>query len=184
MKPALRLTFIVALCLASFDAAFASGDKFWLDVGDIGGPVFWVAGLGSSLVQDGHLGWDHTARTADGFLATLVVGEGIDLATREKRPYGNSLDSFPSDHASLSFEIAAAQSYYHPKQAFAWYGVATLIAYSRIPAHEHHWQDVIAGAALGYGGGQLSVSSRHGWFLAPIIENSRLGGSLMFSQKL
>ncbi|HWD39858.1 MAG TPA: phosphatase PAP2 family protein [Fimbriimonas sp.] len=125
---------------------------------------------------------DHASRTADGFLATIALGEGLNLATREKRPYSDSRDSFPSDHASLSFEIAAAQSYYHPRQAVVWYGLAGVVAYSRLPAHEHHWQDVVAGALLGYGAGQLSVSSRHGWFLAPIVENSRIGGSLMLTE--
>jgi membrane-associated phospholipid phosphatase len=163
---------------------WGSDHETWLEIGNAGGPVFWVAGLGSSLVQDGRLGPDHAARTFDGFLVSGVLAEGLGDITNERRPYSNAHDSFPSTHATLSFEIAAAQSYYHPRQTVLWYGVASVIAYSRIPAEEHHWQDVIAGAALGYGAGQLSVSSRHGWIIAPLLEKGRPGLSLTFGRHL
>ena len=153
----------------------------WRTFSNVGGATLWIAGLSSSLFQDGRLGPDHAARTLDGFIVDAALNEGLSAVVREKRPYGNAHDSFPSLHSSLSFEVAAAQSYYHPRQAPIWYGAAALISYSRIPAHEHYWQDVLCGGLLGYGSGQLSVSSRHGWLIAPIFEGRRTGGSFSCS---
>lgn len=171
----------LALSIVAVSPAAADDTKTWTNIGEIGGPVLWVAGLASSLVQDGRLGTRHAARTLDGFIVDGLATEALKSLTRERRPYSTSHDSFPSLHASLSFEVAAAQSFYHPGQAPLWYAAAALISYSRIPAHEHHWQDVVAGSALGYGCGQLSVSSPRGWLVSPILERSRPGLSLSFA---
>lgn len=171
--------------LTAFIGIAAAGQaqvKTWHDIGEIGGPVLWVAGLGSSLVQDGRAGMSHAARTFDGMLAAGGVTELLKYASRERRPYETTLDSFPSAHASLSFAAAAAQSYYHPKQAVFWYGAATVIGVARVAGHDHFIQDVVVGAGLGYAAGQLSASSRHGWFVAPLVEHGRSGFMVSFSK--
>lgn len=173
-----RIALVVGL--ASLQAsALATDQQSWSKIGDFGGPILWVAGLGSSLLQDGDSGRAHAARTFDGFLVTGLATELLKVTTREKRPYDNTFDSFPSAHASLSFSVAAAQAYYHPKQAPLWYGAAAVVSYARVAGHEHHPQDVLAGAILGFALGRASVTSRRGWIVAPYMEGGRPG--LMFS---
>lgn len=179
IRPIRVLCATVLFAVAAVSQAQVS---FWHNVGQIGGPVFWVAGLGSSFVQDGSLGLDHAARTFDGMLAAGGVTELLQVTTRERDPYGNGHGAFPSMHTSLSFAVAAAQSNYHPSQAPLWYGAASVIGVARVLGHDHFIQDVVVGAGLGYAAGQLSVSSRHGWFFAPMVEHGRAGFALGVNQ--
>ena len=176
-----------ALALAITIGIAATGHaqvKTWHNIGEIGGPIFWAAGLASSLVQDGSQGLDHAARTLDGMIVSGGLAELIHFAVPERRPYGTTLDSFPSGHTTLSFAVAAAQSHYHPKQAPFWYAAAGLIGYARVAGHDHYFQDVLVGAGFGYAGGQLSASSRHGWIVAPLVENRHVGLRLGFAKSL
>ena len=176
-----------ALTLAITIGIAATGQaqvKTWHNIGEIGGPILSVVGLGSSLVQDGSQGLEHSARTLDGMIVSGGLAELIHFAVPERRPYGTTLDSFPSGHTTLSFAVAAAQSHYHPKQAPFWYAAAGLIGYARVAGHDHYFQDVLVGAGLGYAGGQLSASSRHGWIVAPLVENRHVSLMLGFSKTL
>lgn len=64
--------------------------------------------------------------------------------------------SFPSGHATSGFMAAsllgAASS--KPTKA-AWYGLAAIVATSRVHVRIHHPSDVVAGAAIGLGLGKL-----------------------------
>lgn len=177
--PIHALTCIAALCLASVGNAQV---QTWHDVGEIGGPILWVVGLGSSLVQDGKEGPNHAARTFDGMLVAGGTAELLKHVVREQRPYDTGFDSFPSEHATLSFAVAAAQAYYHPKQATFWYGAATVVAVARVLGHDHYVQDVVVGSGLGYFAGRLSVTSGHGWVVAPLFANHRPGLMVSFSK--
>ena len=181
MSIVLRRT-LVATCLFAIAAISQAQVSFWHNLGQYGGPVFWAAGLGSSYLQDGKLGLDHSARTFDGMLAAGGVTELLKVTANERDPYGSGHGAFPSMHTSLSFAVAAAQSYYHPSQAPLWYGGATLIGVARVLGHDHFIQDVIVGAGLGYAAGQLSVTSKHGWFVAPLVDRGRTGLAVSFSQ--
>jgi membrane-associated phospholipid phosphatase len=155
---------IVCLCaVLSTGLAQADDPTPWRNASDLSAAVLTLTGLTAPLLEDGHAGWSRSVRTFDGLAIDATLTEGLKFLTKEKRPYDDHRDSFPSLHASVSFEIAAAESYFHPSQAPLWYGAAALISYSRIPAHEHHWQDILAGAALGYASGHLAASSREGW---------------------
>lgn len=92
-----KLTFssLFLLCLATIAPTLAHADT-WKEIGETGGPIFWAAGLGSSLLQDGKLGVDHAARTTDGFIAALALTEGLKATVRERRPYQDKVDSFPA----------------------------------------------------------------------------------------
>jgi membrane-associated phospholipid phosphatase len=46
--------------------------------------------------------------------------------------------------------MATVLAEYQPKCKWLAYGVASTIGWSRIETDAHHWQDVVAGAALGY----------------------------------
>ena len=62
--------------------------------------------------------------------------------------------SFPSGHASAAF-LAAALLSNQSKYKLLWYGLAGVVATSRIHVRIHHASDVAVGAAIGLGLGQL-----------------------------
>ena len=58
--------------------------------------------------------------------------------------------SFPSGHASAGFTAATLLADGHKAPwRYGWYGVAAVVASSRIHTRAHHASDVLAGAALG-----------------------------------
>lgn len=65
--------------------------------------------------------------------------------------------SFPSGHASAGFTAATllADGQKAPWR-YGWYGVAAIVASSRIHTRAHHASDVLAGAALGLVLGQVA----------------------------
>jgi membrane-associated phospholipid phosphatase len=160
-----------ALFVAAGSSAFADSSSHKA-LEAVSGPVtviYLAAGLGLPLVEDGPKGKDHTLRTVDTLATSLGIAEVTSLLVREKRPNGADRSSFPSDHATAAFAVAAMQSDFHPKQAPYWYAGATAIAASRVGLHVHYIHDVVAGALLGYGTARWELSERHGLILTPLI---------------
>jgi membrane-associated phospholipid phosphatase len=108
-----------------------------------------------------------------------VLYSGLVLAFNEtslgKRPSGGPY-SFPSGHAGFVFAQAGFL-----QERYGWgYGapalvLATAVSYIRVNIRKHHWRDVIAGGALGYGSVLLTVTPLHAIHLAPIIGPGWLG---------
>jgi undecaprenyl-diphosphatase len=67
--------------------------------------------------------------------------------------------SFPSGHASAAFTAAGVLSQNDPLWPL-YYGVAAVVASSRVYVKIHHASDVVAGAALGVG---LAAVARRVW---------------------
>ncbi len=149
-------------------ADFASGS---------GNILYLAAGIGLPLLSDGAQGRDHALRVADALGTSVLLTEGLKSLVREKRPDSNAHDSFPSGHATAAFVVATTESALHPKQAPLWYLGATLISYSRVRLHRHYTQDVVAGAAIGFGIARLEVSAPHGLILSPLITRDRYGNA-------
>jgi undecaprenyl-diphosphatase len=57
--------------------------------------------------------------------------------------------SFPSGHATAAFTAAVFLSDHDDALAPVWYGLAGMVAFSRLYVRMHHASDVIAGAAFG-----------------------------------
>jgi undecaprenyl-diphosphatase len=57
--------------------------------------------------------------------------------------------SFPSGHTTSSFAVAGVLAKYLKKYAFIFWGVASLIAFSRLYLYVHYPTDVLAGIILG-----------------------------------
>lgn len=117
----------------------------------------------------------HSLRTADAILTSTLLTEGLKHVFREKRPDSSARDSFPSGHATAAFAAATMASHYRPKQSLFWYGGATIIALSRVQLRRHYTQDVIAGAAIGYGVARFEISRPHGLLLSPFIKSDSSG---------
>ena len=102
-----------------------------------------------TLLQDGENGREEAIQGARALLVTGLVTEALKAAVRERRPDSSGMDSFPSGHASLAFAMATVLAEYKPKSTWLAYSTATFIGVSRVSADEHHWYDVVAGAAIG-----------------------------------
>ncbi len=63
--------------------------------------------------------------------------------------FEDGYSSFPSGHASLTFTLAAVLASYYPTWRGVWYGIAGLVAISRIYLDLHFASDIMAGAVLG-----------------------------------
>lgn len=64
-----------------------------------------------------------------------------------------SSPSFPSGHAATAFATAAVVASFYPRLRWPLYGLAALVALSRLYLGVHFGLDVAAGAALGLGVG-------------------------------
>ena len=102
---------------------------------------------------------------AESFLTNVLVKSyfkrrrPIDFSTSgEPLPYGLRrpvTSSFPSGHATSAFTAAAFLSKGDPL-APAYYGLATMVAASRVYVRLHHASDVVAGAAFGFALGRIA----------------------------
>lgn len=77
-----------------------------------------------------------------------------------ERPHGLRrplTSSFPSGHASSAFLAAVMLSEGRPQEAPFWFGLAGVVATSRVYVKVHHASDVIAGAAIGLALGAVAT---------------------------
>lgn len=102
---------------------------------------------------------------------SLIVNGGVKSMFRRHRPVWEEdrprphrirtprTSSFPSGHASSAFTAAGILSQGDPLWP-AYYGIAAVVATSRVYTKMHHASDVLAGAALGVA---LGVLARKVW---------------------
>src|SRR6266699_1762349 len=141
-----------------------------------------VGGAGGMWVM-GHVSHnEHWSET--GFLAgeaavnSWVAVEGLKYSLRRERPYQGDGSgpffqsggtSFPSGHAATAWSIAGVVAHEYPgplTKAMA-YGLASLVSFSRVRAHQHFPSDVLVGTVIGNLVAQ-NIYSRH--------HDSELGG--------
>jgi membrane-associated phospholipid phosphatase len=137
----------VAAALASASPAAAS-DKFWQDYADvmaIGIPL--SAGV-ITLAKEDRNGFVQLAETG---AVTIIATEALKYSIDSTRPNGGN-HSFPSGHTSVAF---AGAGYLHAR--YGWRTglpfeiLAATVGFARVQSKNHHWYDVVAGAAIGEG---------------------------------
>ena len=150
-KSRVSLSAMVALMVAllgTMGQALADTTGNWdklSTVLSVGAPV--VAGFNSWRIGD-----DEGVKDLGlSLFGTLVVDEAIKNVRHERRPDGSGNDSFPSNHAAVSFATAhyvdirdsgVGANYY--------YAAAVLTSYARVQARQHYWKDTIAGGGIGF----------------------------------
>jgi membrane-associated phospholipid phosphatase len=100
-------------------------------------------------------------------LESLIVNQGLKRLFRRQRPTEGgddrfevrtpSTSSFPSGHASSAFFAATLLTTLDGRRsAPAWFGLAGIVATSRVYVRIHHASDVIGGAVVGLGLGLVA----------------------------
>ncbi len=140
-----------ALVLATIGAVAAhparASDHDWRVASDVGQVSLVALALGATVEQRD---WSGGKQLALSLAATEAETYGLKHAFPETRPNGRNNRSLPSGHTSIAF---ASAGYLH--QRYGWrVGLpatlaAGLVGLARVEAHEHHWYDAVAGAALG-----------------------------------
>lgn len=99
--------------------------------------------------------YDHLAAFNETLIAAGAASFVLKAIVNRSRPGGKGDDSFPSNHALLSFATAKFISEtwgreHGLKVKVPAYLLATFISTSRLERRKHHLSDVIGGAAIGY----------------------------------
>jgi len=161
---------IVLMILGLHCGSAGAADAQTLRAGDIATVLFPLVTFGIAHAKD-------DVESEKQWLRDLGVNEVLNTGLRVafkgtswgKRPDGSSY-GFPSGHAGFVFSQAGFLQERH-----GWtYGVpalamATPISYIRVREDKHHWRDVIAGGALGYGVAMITVTPIEATQIAPII---------------
>jgi membrane-associated phospholipid phosphatase len=147
-----------------------------------------IAAIPAAFMVVGHFRHNSYAETtallaAEAYADTAVVDEVMKVATRRLRPSdippsGSFSDtfyegrssaagfnsSFPSGHAIAAFSVATVFAHryrQHRWVPFVAYGLASVIAFSRVTNQAHFPSDVFLGAALGFAISEFSVLKPH-----------------------
>jgi undecaprenyl-diphosphatase len=139
-------------------------------VGDHG--MLWVM-LGAVRGLRGDHHWRAAVRVGAGVgLESVLINIGVKSLFRRRRPVSTVprplplriplTSSFPSGHATSAFCAAALLSDGDRALAPLYYGLATVVAASRVYVRIHHASDVVGGVAIG------AVLGRVGRHLVPL----------------
>lgn len=153
-------------------AAAANTEK----AGDLLAVLLPATGYGGSFFSGDREG----QRQQEKSLAVTVAISCLTKALVDHDGPNGKGHSFPSGHAALSFAGAA-----NIQRRFGWhYGLPALLAaafvgYSRVDSDQHHWADVLAGAAVGGASAWYFVTpgDRH-LTLTPLVGDREVGLAL------
>lgn len=85
------------------------------------------------------------------FLVNAMAVYSLKYLTGRERPDGSNNRSFPSGHAANGFLMASLiEKRYGMKTGIPFYGLAGIIALSRLQHEKHYAADVIMGAGIGF----------------------------------
>jgi membrane-associated phospholipid phosphatase len=139
-------------------AAHASPEG-WDDASDVARYALVAAALATPAVQED---WNGALQAGASIGVAYGVTYGLKEAFPSWRPDRSDRESFPSGHTSTSFAAAATlQNRYGWKVGLPAHVVAAFAGVARVKADQHHWYDVLAGAAIGEAAGLLITRKRN-----------------------
>jgi hypothetical protein len=124
-------------------------------VGDISGQMVPnIIYIGAFYGMAAYYGNEAFSKKAEHMFKSTFYAAGtttvLKYVARERRPDSNNRDAFPSGHSTTAFAFAAVVGTEHEWYwALPAYGLATLVAYSRINDNKHQLHDVVGGAFIG-----------------------------------
>ena len=142
-----------------------------LSIGLVGAraQVFEVADSSRSMVGTGRAAEVVVAKHEwPRFAVNTVASVGVAFASKTalkamikaERPDHSDNRSFPSGHTTIAFAAARSLDKEFRNESIwipiAGYAAATAVGIERIANKHHHWYDVVAGAALGFGAAELT----------------------------
>lgn len=125
------------------------------------GGMAWFALMGVVTLVRRRVGWKMLREAALPLaVATFAVEYPIKWLFQRKRPFISIIQaivigkkpgtwSFPSGHSAAAFGGAWLFSRYLPRLSALWYGLASIVAFSRIYLGDHYPGDVTSGSLLG-----------------------------------
>ena len=150
-------------------------------IGDEGTYAFLGAAVLLPVINNGEDGEGRALRTMDSIASALAVSEVLKHLVPRDRPDGMGDDSFPSNHAAVAFAAATMAADAHPDEAIWWYGGASLIAWSRYRENRHRPEELLTGAAIGFGVARLEQQLPRGMLISPFFDPEGEGGGVEFS---
>ena len=118
------------------------------------------------MVQDSHNWPRFIVNTGASVVVAFGAKTALKAMIKEERPDHSDDKSFPSGHAAIAFAAARSIDKEFRKDCvwipIAGYAAATAVGIERIASKRHHWYDVVAGAAVGYGAAELT------WWLSDL----------------
>jgi len=120
--------------------------------------------------------WPRFAVNTIASVGVAYIGKtALKAMVKEERPDHSDNKSFPSGHAAMAFAAARSIDKEFRKDCIwipiAGYAAATAVGIQRVACDRHHWYDVVAGAAVGFGSAELT------WWLSDKL----LGGDSNFA---
>lgn len=148
------------------EVAAGTNGFFDIDFGvryDIGHNKFYRDAEEKKVQGEGLRGhnWPRFAVNTVASVGVAYIGKtALKAVVKEERPDHSDDKSFPSGHAAMAFAAARSIDKEFRKESIwipiAGYAAATAIGVERVVNDHHHWYDVAAGAALGFGAAELS----------------------------
>lgn len=142
-----RLALVTAMAVTLQATPAAAAHQGWKTAADAGQIGLVGLALGKTVAEED---WKGTTQLVLSVGVTAGATTGLKHAFPEERPDHSDNRSFPSGHTSTAF---AAAGYLQKRYGWEWGLPATLAAsmvgLARVQSKDHHWYDVVVGAALG-----------------------------------
>ncbi len=163
---------VLVSLLAAADAALA-GEGDTERAGDTLLVLVPATAYGTAFFLDDGEG---EAEFCKSFFVNLAVTLALKTSIERERPDRSGNDSFPSMHASVTFQGAAfIHRRYGWRYALPAYGAAAFTGYSRVFARRHHAMDVAAGTVIGVLSGYFFATPAGGVVVTPVAARGFYG---------